>query len=435
MSLPLLGAGMATDGPSAVLDLNFASLLSLTPSVGPTPSFTRASTGTYFNSSGVLTTAAINGPRFDHVYNGSSWVSKGLLIEEARTNSLIQSGDISNAAYTKSFLTAPVSAVLSPDGSTYANALTEDTTTNIHRFYRNTTAAAGKTVTFSIFLKAGTARYAVVCHSDNVDFRSFCVADLQTGTITNSGVVYAATGASYIGSTISNCGNGWYRVSLTGTNLNTDGNYYTQVGISNSSTSTGFPSYLGSGQIIYAFGLQLEFDSAFATSYIPTTTATVTRSADVCQITGGDFSGFWNATEGSFAVEYDRLYLPVTGGAVYSARDAANNNAFYSYVVSSSELIESYTSGVQATLAFGPPSAVGVLTKNAGAYKLNNFAASRNGGTVVTDTAGTVPVSPTSLAIGDTGLTASVSILNGHIARLRYFNTRLTNSELVELST
>jgi hypothetical protein len=81
MSLPLLGAGMATDGPSAALDLNFASLLSLTPSVGPTPSYTRASTGTSTNASGVLTTAAINEPRFDHVYNGSSWVSKGLLIE------------------------------------------------------------------------------------------------------------------------------------------------------------------------------------------------------------------------------------------------------------------------------------------------------------------------------------------------------------------
>ena len=414
-------------GPPPQLDLNFASLLSLTPSVGPTPSYTRASTGTYFDASGVLTTAAINGPRFDHVYNGSSWVSKGLLIEEARTNSLIQSGDISNAAYTKSFLTAPVSAVLSPDNATYSNALTEDTTTNLHRFYRNTVATAGKIVTASVFLKADTARYAVICQSDNVDFRSFCVADLQTGTITNSGVVSAATGASYLGSTISDCGNGWYRVSLTGTNLNTDGNYYTQVGISNSSTSTGFPSYLGSGKILYAFGIQLEFDSSFPTSYIPTTTAAVTRSADVCEITGGDFSGFYNQSEGSFAVAYD---CPANGVSVqYQANSAVSTNIVDAVSIGTTQYFEVFLPPTQALINAG--SIVANLPQGlSSAYKINDFAASLNGGAVATDTAGSLPT-PTKLIIGSDG----GSYINGHIARLRYFNTRLINSQLVALST
>ena len=422
-------------GPPPQLDLNFASLLSLTPSVGPTPSYTRASTGTYFDASGVLTTAAINGPRFDHVYNGSSWVSKGLLIEEARTNSLIQSGDISNAAYTKSFLTAPVSAVLSPDNATYSNALTEDTTTNLHRFYRNTVATAGKIVTASVFLKADTARYAVICQSDNVDFRSFCVADLQTGTITNSGVVSAATGASYLGSTISDCGNGWYRVSLTGTNLNTDGNYYTQVGISNSSTSTGFPSYLGSGKILYAFGIQLEFDSSFPTSYIPTTTAAVTRSADVCQITGGDFSGFYNQSEGSFAVEYDRV--GVDNSKDSEAIQVTNSSGAHQYYIDGfggNEVANFYISPTtQASLALGSVSASGIYVRTAIAYKINDFAASRNGAAVITDTSGTVPTVDR-MGIGR-DIAANNYTLNGHISRLRYYNTRLLDSQLVALST
>ena len=64
------------------------------------------------------------------------------------------------------------------------------------------------------------------------------------------------------------------------------------------------------------------------------------------------------------------------------------------------------------------------------AYKLNDFAASLNGGAVAIDAAGSLPA-PTKLIIGSDGS----SYINGHIARLRYFNTRLINSQLVVLST
>jgi hypothetical protein len=43
---------------------------------------------------------------------------------------------------------------------------------------------------------------------------------------------------------------------------------------------------------------QLEAGS-FPTSYIPTTTAALARSADVCSITGSDFSGFYNNDQGT----------------------------------------------------------------------------------------------------------------------------------------
>ena len=306
MSLPLLGAGMATDGPSAVLDLNFASLLSLTPSVGPTPSYTRASTGTYFNASGVLTTAAINGPRFDHVYNGVSWVSKGLLVEEARTNSVLQSNGTS-AGWTSSTSTTATNALLSPDGTVNASEINVSAGSYPGKYF----AATGMPLAFysySIYAKKGTKNWFFVLQ--NGDPTKVAFFNLNTGAL-------GSIIGSGFSSSISDVGGGWYRCVVTDTVAQAAGTVYHQFGVPESNGAT-VGSTSGN---VYIYGAQLEAGS-FPTSYIPTTTAAVTRSADICQITGGDFSGFWNQTEGSVVLSYDMLLttLPAanTSTSVYS---------------------------------------------------------------------------------------------------------------------
>ena len=69
------------------LSLNF-----LSGSLDSQITFTRASTGTYFDSAGVLQTAAVNAPRFD--YNPSTLAAQGLLIEAARTNLVLNSATL-----------------------------------------------------------------------------------------------------------------------------------------------------------------------------------------------------------------------------------------------------------------------------------------------------------------------------------------------------
>lgn len=66
------------------------------------------------------------------------------------------------------------------------------------------------------------------------------------------------------------------------------------------------------------------------------------------------------------------------------------------------------------------------------AYKLNDSAAVRDGGTVATDGAVTVPT-VTQLSIGnETGSAADA--LNGHIQSLTYYRTRLSNATLQALT-
>jgi len=390
------------------LDLKFSENLSLTPVVGPTPSFSRASTGTYFNSSGVLTSAAINAPRFDHTYNGTSWISKGLLIEEQRTNIVTNSNNFSN--WTQNTINASSSAGLSPDG-----------TSNAWKIYP--TSAGGSLQNSNVNL-ANTA----------------LIFSLIDGSLTST-IIGTAT------SSAENVGNGWFRIRMT-----TQGYTFTvfskpagwnyiclQFSSTNayiypaqSGTAIGSPSGTD-GILIY--GAQIE-SGAFPTSYIPTTTTSVVRSADVCQITGADFSGFYNQSEGSFAVEYDRIFTPSSSAKWIMQIDDGTNSERIGFVYEPSvapvgdQMFVIDGGSLQARVGSG--SFVSATPgKFASCYKLNDFAATLNGSAVNTDTSGTLPT-VNKIDIGRSQ--PDSNYLNGHIARLRYYAIRLPNRLLIAKS-
>ena len=88
----------------STLNLDFMTPGTLDPRI----TFTRASTGTYFDSAGTMQTAAINAPRWD--YDPVTLQSRGLLLEDQRTNLLLnsatlgtQSVAVTAQAYTLSF--------------------------------------------------------------------------------------------------------------------------------------------------------------------------------------------------------------------------------------------------------------------------------------------------------------------------------------------
>lgn len=430
IGLGLSGFRVNPPGALATLDLNFASSLSLTSTSGITPSFSRASTGTYFNASGVLTSAAINGPRFDHVYNGSSWVSKGLLVEEQRTNLLTYSEQM-NSGWTNNNINISANSVTAPDGNLTADNLIPDTVNTNHRIYQGP-AGSGSAV-FSCFAKStgyGWLQVRVGAGGGTVVLVNF---DVINGVVGN---VFASAGAASPAQSIIPVGNGWFRCvfSMTGLSI-----FTTVIMPRNSNATTEGEAFAGNGTDgIAVWGTQLESGVSFPTSYIPTTTAAVTRSADVCQITGGDFSGFYNPSEGSVCFEGDSngstaasdiYFLICSDGSTFSNAapfifsSGSSNSLRHRLRAGGSDIFNITTS---EQLARNTP------IKLAQGYKSGDSVILANGSIIDSRTNSFSTASISTFFIGQ-AFSGSAQI-NGHIARLRYYNTRLTNSQLQGLT-
>lgn len=362
--------------------------------------FTRASTATRINASGVLETVSTNGPRFD--YDPVTLQPKGLLIEEQRTNLLLNSGN--SAAW--GIDGTPTVTVLPSEGL-FTPALVSATQFWWRAGPLSVALTAGTSYVCSVYLKQGTS--------------SQCYIELYGGSTNNCRVVGTIGGSlsvlntnmTSVGAPVTdNFGNGLYRISFTVV----------------PSTSMSFRLAAGpnsaTGQNINVYGFGLEA-GAFPTSYIPTTSAQVTRAADVATMTGTNFSSWYNQSEGTLFVEGETPtsasgYLASLGSGSVGTRMSVYpfgggwgwyvRNAFVDQVAITSSVFSS-----------------GVFAKFSGAYKANDFAVSANGSSVATDTSGVVPVVDR-LHIGNNN--ASSNFNNGHIRRIAYFPRRLTNAEL-----
>jgi hypothetical protein len=437
----MLSRGGALNPDGLALDLQFAADKTLTARRGPTPTFTRASTATFVGSNGLIQTAAINAPRFDH--DPVTLASRGLLIEESRTNLMQFSEDFTNS-YWSAFTTATALNVVntSPSGASTSSRITANSGTSNERIrLRLTSISSGSTAyTYSCFIKAGTSDFGLVSLFFNkvgVGVVRVCQANIvfSTGVITKSGT----SNADF---TVRSTAfpDGWYRISISGTsNANTaiedqvigaQGLSFDGVGGSGTFTGT---------ETIFAWGAQLELGS-FPTSYIPTTTASVVRSADVCSITGSDFSGFWNQSEGTIFAAYSFVsgYTNV-GRSVIVAQ--ASNNSFNELV-----RIGSTTSGTSptfdTTVAATLTRATALnnfdfsgINKTSAAYIVGNNAISHNGNAVVTSSPAAITSSCARLDIGRFQPSAAANLPhNGHIASMRYYRKRLSNAKLQSLT-
>jgi hypothetical protein len=258
-------------------------------------------------------------------------------------------------------------------------------------------------VTMSAFVKAGTGsliRLRTTSSSIFVDF------NLTTQTITST----VGTG------TITNYGNGWYRVTATGT----------------SATTPEVAQYIfpnSAGQFVYFWGAQFE-DGAYATSYIPTLGASVTRVADAASKTG--ISSLIGQTEGTLFVEATLTHSTANNEYLMQV-SVDGDNRFFIYREASTNKLGCFARVGASTIFNNVTAAATTGTiKAAFAYKSGSFAFYVNGVQVaVSSSTYTTPAS-----MGIFNLDSNAGAENGFYtyAQALLFKTRLTNSQLAELT-
>lgn len=229
-----------------------------------------------------------------------------MLVEPQRTNLFLQSADFTNGwAQEGSSITG--NTQISPDGLLTADSIFELATNDVHRTYRPSIAVTANAIyTASFFVKKNNIRYVRLILTQNGSTTIWAGAqfDLDTQTFTSQ---VGSGGGVFSSASITPFINGWYRISVSGSIPGTG--MIPMLVLSNGSAllnsdTRGCPVYLGNtSNSLFVWGAQLEAGSN-ATSYIPTTTGSVTRNADV--ITNTNASNLIGQTEGSIYVEFNR---------------------------------------------------------------------------------------------------------------------------------
>jgi hypothetical protein len=241
------------------------------------PTFTsRASSATFYDSTGILRTAATNVARSNAFFPDSSGVfrSGGLLLESAATNLCIRSETFTAAPWTD--FTANVSITanqLDPAGGTTASLVTHTAGTSRHRVSEKISTTR---VSRSFYVKKTNQRYIYVGDQNASNYSPNYRFDLDTGT----GAVIADSFGYNYGYSITKVANEFYRIWVDCVSQD-----ITQIVASNTLSSSGTnplstnETATGTESFII-WGYQVETGTYF-TSYIQTTGATATRAADV----------------------------------------------------------------------------------------------------------------------------------------------------------
>jgi hypothetical protein len=376
--------------------------------------FTQLETGDIATDYIPTTTAAVSVgpvsglPRLDYL---NSTCPK-LLLEPQRTNSAVFSEQLNIYTAIQGSVTANAST--SPDGYTNADKFVVDN--GLEGILQQLIVITAATHTFSAFAKADGLTSVSIQSRDNASAanQASVTFNLSTGVISTSS---AAGAFSAVSGTITDYGNGWYRCTTTFT--------------SSISTTTRFRFFTPTGNGtngLLLYGTQAELTSAYATSYIPTLGASVTRVADVASKTGitsligqtegtlfADLQISANASRALFSIDIGTTtnYIAATTNATSQVRVAVSQAGSATNIITSSALTLGrhklaiayksgdyalYIDGVQAGVSASTLYPVGTLTQ----FVLNN---------------------------------ASYGNLGDGYSQALVFKTRLTNSQLQELTT
>jgi hypothetical protein len=389
--------------------------------------FTRASTATYFNSAGTLTSAAVNEARFD--YNPSTLAPLGFLIEESRTNSIRNNTMVGAVAGTPGTIPTNWGVVGTGLAFNVVGLGTEDGLSYVDIQLVGTTGGTSAGIRFET--NTGIAAVAGQAWSNSV------FARMVAGSTTNISSVglnttYLDGGAATINSlTIP------FQTTISQTPLSAARRL-------NQNVVAGAGALYVRPQIVIAYSSGVAIDitlriglpqleqGAFATSVIPTdNTAPLgkTREKDVASV--NTLSPWYNAVEGTLYAEWvARLGVDQQAFGLVDVGDGVRvrkrSTDQYGLVVRD-------PTNRDLALNASPAITEGQIIKVAGAYAINDLALSGGGQSPATGSTYSV-VTATSAFIGG-NVSAGATYVNGHIRRICYYPRRLSNADLQTITT
>jgi hypothetical protein len=337
------------------------------------------------------TTDRLNVPRLTYQNGGGGCPS--LLLEKQSTNIMQYSQDLANAWFSIFDATATGNSAISPDGTQNATNLSFDAVgaARLEKAIGGTYESQTHTVSVYAKVTSGTQTFRLKCtHAGVVDYLSgdFTVTtEWQRFTFTQA--FGATVGSGIVG------------------------------GIQNGSNST--------AKNILFYGFQLEPNTSYPTSYIPTTSASATRVADACFKTG--ISSLIGQTQGTIFVSFKLTNPNAEIGNILQI--GAGSSRIYIYKNSATQNIYQLATNSSSGYNFVDTSALTTPIVNVAiGYKDGDNAFYVNGSLLSTASATTNPNSFSQLLITDNANQTSVEIVEAVL-----FTTRLSNSELASLTS
>ena len=386
--------------------------------------FTRSGSATRINAQGLIETVSdgvsrLNYPLIDGVVNGCP----SHLLEPSTTNLVTYNNDLTNANWTTGNISKVANDTISPNGTLDASKVIATVNNNSHYFQQQFNIGENN-VTISAYVKNIDANYIQVTNAGNA--LAFTNFDIQNGTVGTSG-------SAMSNQKIEKLPNDWYRISVTVDNTGVAITYMRFYMVSSSSAVFNEFWLPTSAVSLNVWGVQCELGE-FETSVIPTTTASVTRSAETAN--GSGDAATFNSSEGVLMAEISALANDGTFKVISINDGGSTNNVvrFYKTTTENQIAIRVTVSGVHQLNVVHTLSDSTANNKMALKYKENDFAFWVNGVEVSTDSSGiTFPTGTlTDLSLDDGN---GNSPLYGNVKDVRVYNTALTDAELTTLTT
>jgi hypothetical protein len=420
----LLNAGSGAAIARPTFSRDFAGEKTLNNGTGPAITFTRASNATFFDANGTLQTASNDAPRFDH--SGGS--SLGLLIEEARTNSIPNSETTGAATGTQG--TPPTGwNVLTHVSQGLNRTITTGSTGGFNYIdvrYAGT-ITGGNPITLFMDPQATNAGYVA---ANGQTWTASGYFALVAGSLPAAGLDLVCRGRATDGTATGD------QQLLNFTPTSTLTRYTATRTFSNASTTritldirvTTIPDGTAVDFTLRIAAPQLE-QGAFPTSYIPTTTAAATRSADSAVVT--PISSFYNQAEGTLFAEFQGA-RPAASMVDVSDQTFSNRLALARLSGGTLAAFGRNADALILSIEIGAAPSITDTIKFAGAFKSDDFQAARGGTLGTADTSGAMPT-VTHMRVGSGG--NGTAFANGHIRKIAYWPRRLSNTLLQQLTT